>query len=81
MTLDTSREARAAQLAAWRKIGPAGRFEIAWELSESAREISIDGMLRNDPGLSREAARRRLLRRLLGAALFDAAYPEHEPSS
>ena len=41
---DTTPEA----LAAWRRLGAAGRFELAWELSESARGISIEGMLAND---------------------------------
>lgn len=77
---DTSRGAREAQLAAWRRIGAAGRVELAWALSESTREISIEGMLKSDSALTREGARRRLLRRLLGDALFEAAYPE-DPTS
>jgi hypothetical protein len=37
-------------------------------------------VLRNAPELTREGARRRLLRRLLGDALFESAYPE-DPAS
>jgi hypothetical protein len=77
---DTSREAREAQLAAWRRIGASGRVELAWKLSESEREISIEGMLQSDSELTRETARRRLLRRLLGEALFESAYPKDRSS-
>jgi hypothetical protein len=76
---DTAREAREAQLAALRRLGPSGRVELADELSESARETSLAGLVARNPGLSREEARRPLLRRLLGDALFDAAFPAAKP--
>ena len=72
---DTSREARAVQLQAQRRLGPAGRVELAFEMSEQARAISISGALAREPGLGPEEARARLLRRLLGDALFDACWP------
>jgi hypothetical protein len=78
---DTTPGAREAQLAVWRRLGGPGRVELAWQMSESAREISIAGILARSPALSREQARRLLLRRLLGAALFDAAYAGDEPPS
>jgi hypothetical protein len=71
---DTAREAREAQLAVWRRLGPSGRVALAWQMSESAREVALAGILARDPSLSREQARRVLLRRLLGPELFDAAY-------
>ena len=71
---DTSREAREAQCEAQRRLGAAGRVELAFEMSAEARRISIAGMRRRDPGLSEAAARSRLLRRLLGDRLFAAAY-------
>jgi hypothetical protein len=74
VTRDTTREARDAQLAAWRRLGPGGRVEVAWEMSETARDLSVAAILRRDPSLSAEQARRKLLRRLLGDALFDAAF-------
>ena len=80
VTRDTTREAREAQLAAWRRLGPAGRVELAWELTEFARESSLAGLLARNPTLSREEACRLLLRRLLGDALFDAAFPGTKPS-
>ncbi len=78
---DTTPEAREAQLAAWRRLGPAGRVELAWELTEFARESSLAGLLARNPTLSREDGRRMLLRRLLGDDLFDAAFPGAKPSS
>jgi hypothetical protein len=72
---DTSREARAVQRLAQRRLGPAGRVELAFEMSEQARAISIAGAMAREPGLGPEEARARLLRRLLGDALFDACWP------
>ncbi len=72
---DTSREAREVQREAQRRLGPAGRVELAFEMSEQAREISIAGAMAREPGLGPEEARARLLRRLLGDALFDACWP------
>jgi len=71
---DTSRAAREVQRAAQRRLGPAGRVELAIEMSEQARSISIEGAIAREPGLSPEEARARLLRRLLGDALFDACW-------
>jgi HEPN domain-containing protein len=72
---DTSREADEVQRAALRRLGPARRVELAFEMSEQAREISIRGALAREPGLAPEEARARLLRRLLGDALYHAAWP------
>lgn len=71
---DTTREALDAQRAAQRRLGPARRVELAFEMSEQAREISIRGALAREPGLTPEEARARLLRRLLGDALYGAAW-------
>jgi hypothetical protein len=50
--------------------------ELAFEMSEQARAISIEGAMAREPGLSREEARDRLLRRLLGDALFEECWPK-----
>ena len=71
---DTQRAAIDVQRDAYRRLGAAGRVELAFEMSEQAREISITGMLDRDPTLSRSEARARLLRRLFGEDLFEAAY-------
>ena len=72
---DTSVAARDVQLAALRAMGPARRAELALEMSEQAREITIQGILARNPELSYAEARAQLLRRLLGPELYDAAYP------
>lgn len=75
---DTTPEALAVQRESLRALGGARRVELAIEMSEQAREIAIAGMLARDPGLTREAARARLLRRILGDELYEAAYGSAE---
>ena len=72
---DTAAEAREVQLDALRALGPARRVELALEMSEQARAVSLAGLLAREPELSPEQARARLLRRILGPDLFDAAWP------
>lgn len=55
-------------------MSPARRVRLAIEMSERAREIAIAGVMARDPGISFEAARMRVLRGILGDALFEAAY-------
>jgi hypothetical protein len=76
---DTTAAAREVQCAALRALGPAGRVELALEMSEQARAIAIDGIVARHAGVGPEQARARLLRRLLGAELFDAAYRGRRP--
>jgi hypothetical protein len=76
---DTHREALDVQCAALRRLGPARRVELAFEMSEQARAVSIQGAIAREPGLTPEAARQRLLRRLLGDALYRAAWPARAP--
>lgn len=71
---DTSPAARAAQLEALARLGPERRFELAFDLSERMREIAVGGIRARNPALSPGAARRVLWRRLLGEALFRAAF-------
>lgn len=49
-------------------------MELAIEMSQQARETAIRGIRDRDPTLSASDAREVLLRRLLGDALFDAAF-------
>ena len=73
MSRDTDEGARAAQVAAVRRLGPAGRLRLAAEMSEDARRISIEGERRRHPELTAEEARRAVLRRLWGAELATRA--------
>ena len=69
MASDTEALASAAQVAAARRLGMAGRLRRAAEMSEEARQISIEGERRRHPELSEAQARGRVLRRLWGADL------------
>lgn len=73
---DTDVDAHRAQLAVYRRMSPAERIALAFELSERARAVALEGIRMRNPELSAEAARHVLLRRLLGAELHRAAYPE-----
>ena len=80
MTLtDTAEDARRAQLRAYARLGPSRRVEIAYQLSEEIRTIAIQGIRSRDLRLTPEEARSALLRRLLGEALFCAAFSEASP--
>ena len=69
MASDTEARAREAQLAALRRLGPAGRFRLAAEMSEDARRISFEAERRRHPELTIAEARLVVLRRLWGAEL------------
>lgn len=71
---DTHPEAHRSQVEAYRAMGPARRLQVAREMSERAREIAIEGVMAREPGIGRAEARLRVLRWILGEALFDAAY-------
>jgi hypothetical protein len=61
---DTDDKARAAQIAALRRLGPSGRVRLAAEMSEDARRIAIEGEQRRHPELSVSEARRAVLARM-----------------
>jgi hypothetical protein len=55
-------------------------MELAIEMSQQARATAIQGIRDRDPSLSLGEARGVLLRRLLGDALFEAAYGAPTPT-
>ncbi len=71
---DTGMKAHQAQPAAHKRLGAAGRVELAFEMSAQARKISIAGIRSRDPEFCQAEARSRLLRRILGDELYRAAY-------
>lgn len=71
---DTSRAASEIQREVVRRLGPVARVEMAFVMSQNAREISITGMMDREQTLSYAEARSRLLQRLLGADLYEAAF-------
>jgi hypothetical protein len=58
--LDTTPEAAALQLQAYREMGPGGRLRIALELSDFTHALAVAGIRRRHPELSEEQARRKL---------------------
>ena len=73
---DTTAEAHLAQLEAYRRMGPARRLEIALDLSDQARRISVAGILSRHPEYTPAQAAQALRRLLLGDATCRAAWPQ-----
>jgi hypothetical protein len=71
---DTSPEARAAQEAVWRRLGPAGRVALMCRMSDEARVLTIAGIRHREPHLTELEAQGRMLRLVLGDELYEAAY-------
>ena len=71
---DTSPEAYALQQEIHGRMSPGRRLRLIIEMSERAREISIAGWMAREPGMTREEARMRVLRDILGDELFEMAY-------
>lgn len=65
-TLDTSSEAAAVQLEAQRRLGVAGRFRVATEMSEFTRELARSGLRTRRADLDGAELRRELVRLLYG---------------
>ena len=74
MAQDTDAAARAAQIMAIRRLGAAGRTQVAAEMSEDARRIAIEGERRRHPELTEPEARRVVYRRMWGTELADRAF-------
>lgn len=79
MPSDTTSAAQEAQVLAARRLGQAGRLRVAAELSEDVRRISVEGVLRRQPGCSFEQARRQVLSRVWGEALAMRVWPTTKP--
>jgi hypothetical protein len=66
VALDTSPEAAALQLQAYRELGPAGRLRIVLDLSDFTHALAVAGIRRRYPELSEVDARRKLAEMLYG---------------
>jgi hypothetical protein len=75
---DTSDAAHAAQVAAWRRLGPQRRLETALRMSDDIRQIAFDGIRYRHPEYGVAEARWALLRLVLGNEHFARAFP-HAP--
>jgi hypothetical protein len=70
MASDTSNEAREAQYAAYRRMAPAERVQLAARMSEDARSIAKAGLSARHPELSEAELHEAHLRTLLGNAVY-----------
>lgn len=59
---DTTPEAAAVQLAIQRRLGPEGRFELAYELSQMTRQLAEIGIRERNPTLTDREVRQELIR-------------------
>jgi len=76
--LDTSQEAAAAQIEAYRRMTTEARLRVGLELTEMARQLLAAGIRKRHPDYGDDHVRLASIRLWLGRDLFRAAYP-HEP--
>lgn len=74
MSDDTHDDARQVQIAAWRRMGPSRRIELAIEMSEAALRTAVAGEMRRHPELTEQRATHAVRRRMWGADLADRAF-------
>ena len=72
---DTSPEGHAAQLEAYRRLGPARRAELAGQLSADTRRLTRAGIRARHPEYTDEETELALRRLLYGDELFQRAWP------
>ena len=72
---DTSPEAEAIQIDAFRRMGPEGRLHAAIELSQTSRKLLAEGVRHRHPEYGEEEVRLAVIRILLPEELFLSAYP------
>lgn len=74
--LDTSEDAHLAQLEAYRRMSPAARLRVAFELSALGRQLLKDGIRHRHPEYAEDEVEMATRRVWLGPELFHEAYPE-----
>ena len=76
-TSDTSVEASAVQLEAYRRMSPEARLRVGLELTEISRQLLVAGIRRRHPDYDDADVRLAFLRLWLGPDLFRRAYRGH----
>ncbi len=71
---DTTPEALAVQFQVLRRIGPAGRLAMMFELSDNLRQIVKDGVRHHHPDWDDRTVEREVIRLMVGDDLFRQAY-------
>jgi hypothetical protein len=71
---DTTPEALAVQFRILRRLGPAGRLAMMFELSDNLRQIVKDGVRHHHPDWDDRTVEREVIRLMIGNDLFRQAY-------
>lgn len=72
---DTSPDADAVQLAVLRAMTPSQRMQIAFDMSDAARQTALDGIRARHPDYDHATAIRALVRLLYGDDLCRRVWP------
>jgi hypothetical protein len=73
---DTTPEAMAKEFEILRRIGPAGRLSMAFELSDNLRSLVEAGVRYRHPQWDDRTVEREVMRLMIGDDLFRKAYGE-----
>src|SRR4051812_39417745 len=73
---DTSAEALRVHLDVLRRLGPAGRLRMAFELSDGLRSVLEAGVRQRHPDYDERTDRLAATRLAIGETLFRAAFPD-----
>lgn len=76
---DTTLEAARFRYSVLRRLSPAERLEMAFELSDAVREALIAGIRHRHPDYTPRQVRREVLRLTLGKDLFEKYEPHIPP--
>jgi hypothetical protein len=78
LPLDTTDDANAAQLDAYRRLGGPGRVAVVFRLNALVREMAMAGIRSRHPEYDDAQVRMALRRLVLGDALVRSAFPDSE---
>jgi hypothetical protein len=71
---DTTAEALAVQFRVLRRLGPAGRLAMMFELSDNMRSLVEAGVRHRHPDRDNRTVEREVIRLMIGDDLFRQAY-------
>lgn len=77
---DTSPEALAVQFRILRRMGPAGRLAMTFELGDNLRSLVMVGVRHRHPQWDDRAVEREVIRLMIGDELFRRAYGKESPA-
>jgi hypothetical protein len=72
---DTTLEAARVQFEVFRRMPPGKRLELAFQMSDSLRQLVASGVRSRHPEYSEDQVRLAVIRLTLGEKLFRQAYP------